>query len=55
MEVKFSHLVKYLSSVSLDLVDSHLKALLDSKIIKKRDYNDIIKRVLINRNAKLGL
>ena len=51
----FGHLVKLLSKLDLASIDKYMLNLLDTKLIKKREYNSIMKRVLINKNINLGL
>ena len=55
LDLKFSHLVKLLSTMSLEQIDKYMLNLLDTKLIKKREYNSIMKRILINKNINLGL
>lgn len=55
MKNSFTHLVKFMSTLDLALVDKYMLNLLDTKLIKKREYNNIMKRVLINKNINLGL
>jgi hypothetical protein len=52
-ELKFIHLVKYLSSLNIDTVVKYLDGLVDGKIIGKRDLNNILKRVKVNQDLKL--
>lgn len=47
---KFEQLVKYLSTLDDKYYLKYLETLVDSKIIKKREYISILKQVLINKS-----
>lgn len=54
-ELKFNSLVKFLCTQPIDEVDKMLLAILNQKIITKTEYNDIIKRVIVSKNIKMGI
>lgn len=54
-DVKFSHLIKYLSKVETATANKYLLKLLAERIIGKREYNYILKAITVIKNTNLGL